>query len=126
MLSCTLCIKWHISPMWLGGLHNICATSCVYIHISCHYNKDIYIVLYCIVLINQQITSVLTVAIYRNVSFIINQSMNNKHTYYRKVGLLLINQWIRSVLSAVSFIINQSMNKKHTYSCHIQENKCYY
>ncbi len=34
--------------MRLGGLHNICATSCIYIDISCHYNKDISIVLYCI------------------------------------------------------------------------------
>ncbi len=36
--------------MCLGGLHNICATSCVYIYIyiyiSCQYNKDICIVLY--------------------------------------------------------------------------------
>ncbi len=43
-LSCTWSIKWQISPMWLGGLHNICATSFVHIHISCYYNKDICIV----------------------------------------------------------------------------------
>ncbi len=30
--------------MWLGDLHNMCATSFVYIYISCHYNKDICIV----------------------------------------------------------------------------------
>ncbi len=32
------------------GLYNIYATSFVYIHISCHYNKDICIVFYCIAL----------------------------------------------------------------------------
>ncbi len=34
--------------MWLESLYNICATSFVYIYISCHYNKYICIVLYCI------------------------------------------------------------------------------
>ncbi len=34
--------------MWLGGLHTICATSCIYIYIF-HYNKDICIVLHSIV-----------------------------------------------------------------------------
>ncbi len=46
ILSCKLCIKWQISPVWLGDLHSICATSLVYIYVSCHYNKDICIVLY--------------------------------------------------------------------------------
>ncbi len=32
-------------------------------------------------MINQRITSVLTAAIYRKVSFVINQPMNKKHTY---------------------------------------------
>ncbi len=58
--------------MWLRGLQNICTTSFVYIYISCHYNRDIYIV-YCIVLY---------------INFMYNESRGNEARYLNMCGIV--------------------------------------